>query len=340
MAKGRDKPKGADTLEGDSGPAPQPRPFWSGVIAFGLVSLPVSLFPANRGRAVRLKMVDEDGTALRRHYFCEQEARMVTRDELVRGYPVEEGFVVVKDDELAALAPEKRREIDLRRFVPLRDLDPVYFQRGYFLAPDPDATKAYRLLARSMEDQGRAGIATFVMRDKEYVVAIIAEGGILRAETLRFQDEIRSPEAVGLPDLGGAPKRQVQTLATSMRSLFETGLDPAILSDGEARRLLELVRRKLEQGKDVIAEPEAPPPEEEGNIVDLMEVLKARLAGREMGDEESKKKGSAGTGRRGAREKLESLTREALYARAKDRDIAGRSRMTRDELVEALRKAE
>lgn len=112
----------------------------------------------------------------------------------MRGYEVEKDrFILVDDEELVALAPEKSQEIDLKRFVELSEIDPVYFERAYFLAPDRDAVKAYRLLARTMEEAGRAGIATFVMRGKEYLVAIIAEQGFLRAETLRFHDELRIP---------------------------------------------------------------------------------------------------------------------------------------------------
>jgi DNA end-binding protein Ku len=184
----------------------QPRSFWSGTIAFGLVSIPVSLFVANRRGGIPLRMVDADGTPLSRRYFCSKDEEPLDRNAIVRGYEVEPGhFITVTDEELAALAPEKSREIDLKRFVPLRQIDPIYFERAYFLAPERGATKAYRLLARAMEDAGRAGIATFVMRDKEYLVAIIGEGGLLRAELLRFRDDPRMQ--VLKRSLAEAPRR-------------------------------------------------------------------------------------------------------------------------------------
>src|SRR5512143_3185211 len=187
----------------------QPHAFWSGIIAFGLVSLPVSLFPAHSGK-VALKMVDAKGTLLRRQYFCGNDHRPLERDDIVRSYEIEKyHYVVVEDEELEALEPKKSREIDLKRFVPLSSINPVYFERAYFLVPDGDTTKAYRLLAKSMEDEQRAGIATFVMHGRDYLMAIIAEGGILRAETLRFHDELRTPEQIGLPPRQPADKKTV-----------------------------------------------------------------------------------------------------------------------------------
>src|SRR5262245_46887476 len=146
-------------------------------------------------------MVDEDGTPLARRYFCPEEEKALEWDDLVRGYEIApEEYVVVTDDELEALEPRKSHDIDLRRFVPVDQLDPKFFERGYYLTPAGETTKAYQLLAAIMEKSGRAGIATFVMRGKEYLIAIVADHGILRAETMRFADEIRTPKDVGLPE--------------------------------------------------------------------------------------------------------------------------------------------
>ncbi|MEX2542412.1 MAG: Ku protein [Trueperaceae bacterium] len=257
---------------------PRLRPFWSGTIAFGLVSLPVSLFVANRGKRVSLRLVDDDGTPLSRRYLCPAEEKPLSNDEIVRGYEVaKDEFVVVSDDELDALAPEKSQEIDLRRFVALSGIDPVYFERAYFLAPDKGASKAYRLLARAMEESGRAGVATFVMRGKEYLVAIIAEKGILRAETLRFHDELRSPEQVGLPALEEVEAARVEELEREIDALADEELDRSELADRQADRMLELVQRKLESGDDVVAAPEELEPEEGDQTIDLMQVLKQSL---------------------------------------------------------------
>jgi DNA end-binding protein Ku len=129
-----------------------PRPFWSGTITFGLVSLPVSLFVATRSKKVSLRMIDDEGKLLARRYFCPKQERALEPEEIVRGYAVEKDkFVAVKDDELDAIAPQKPQEIDLRRFVPVDAIDPMYFERAYFLTLGKGATKPYRLLAKSMK---------------------------------------------------------------------------------------------------------------------------------------------------------------------------------------------
>jgi DNA end-binding protein Ku len=259
----------------------QPHAFWSGILAFGLVSLPVSLFPAHGGK-VSLKMVDGNGALLRRQFFCEHENKPLEADDIVRGYEIEKyHYVVVEDEELEALEPKKSREIDLKRFVPLSSINPIYFERAYFLVPDSDTTKAYRLLAKSMEDEQKAGIATFVMHGKDYLVAIIAEGGILRAETLRFHDELRTPDQIGLPARQAAEKKVVERMRAAIKKLTRKQLDPGQLSDEHSHGLMQRVEEKIKSGTDVMKAPEeAEPAEAASNVIDLMQVLKERLQGR------------------------------------------------------------
>ena len=252
------------------------RPFWSGTIAFGLVSVPVALFPGTRRERVSLRMLAPDGTPLRRRYFCAKEQVPLDSDEIVRGYEVEAGrFVTVDDEELDRLAPEKSREIDLRRFVPREEIDPRFFDRAYLLTPTGPSNKAYRLLAEVMERSGRAGIATFVMRGTEYLVAILAEDGILRAEALRFADEVRTPDAVGLPEPGEAPKASVREIRKVVKELAADELDPAELEDDADDALRELASRKRAAGEDVVEAPEEAEPR--AQVVDLMASLKESL---------------------------------------------------------------
>lgn len=260
----------------------RPRSFWSGTITFGLVSVPVELYPANRSQRVSLRMVSREGTPLERRYFCAQEERALDWDEIVRGYEIEKDtYVVVTDDELEKLAPDRTRDIDLRRFVPAADVDPMHFERAYYLTPGGNSTKAYRLLAATMEQTGRAGIATFVMRGKEYLVAILAEGGILRAETLRFADEVRDPDEVGLPAPAKPEAATVRKMEKAIEKLARASLDEEELEDRASARLLELVERKEKAGTDVVPMPagEAGPGSADG-VIDLMEVLKRSLQGR------------------------------------------------------------
>jgi DNA end-binding protein Ku len=265
--------------EAHDGHGVAPGAFWSGIITFGLVSIPVDLYSAHRPKAVSLRLVDRHGTALHRRYFCPRDHQPVGRDELVRGYEIEEGrYIVVEDEELEALAPKKTREIDLRCFVDLAELDPVYFQHAYFLLPAGGVDKAYRLLAEIMQRSGRAGIATFVLRGREHVVAIISAGGILRAETLLFADEIRAPEAVGLPPLEKAPAAKVKRLRQAMKKLLKKEFDPDLLRDRHAHRILELVQQKLAAGEDVAAKAAEPAESESAEIIDLMAIIKERFS--------------------------------------------------------------
>jgi DNA end-binding protein Ku len=256
------------------------RSFWTGTITFGLVSVPVALFPATRSRGVSLRMVDKDGTPLQRRYVCSKDEKPLDWDDIVRGYEIKkEKFVVVTDDELEAVEPRKSREIDLQLFVDVEELDPVFFQRAYFLTPSGGSNKAYRLLSEVMEDTGRAGIATFVMRDKEYLVAILSEKGILRAETMRFHDEIRKPAEIGLP------KKPKTTAATSVKR-FENAVASRTgkvnfreFLDEQAKALEQLAQKKQKRGEDVVKVAEAQAEEPGGEVVDLLEVLQKTLRG-------------------------------------------------------------
>lgn len=301
---------------------------WSGTVAFGLVALPVRLFPANRSARASLRMVTEGGQPLERRYFAGDDGDALDADAVVRGFPIgDDRFVVVEDDELEALDPDKSHEIDLSRFVDQAEVDPMLFERGYFLAPDRGGLKAYRLLAETMEAAGRIGIATFVMRDTEYLVAIIADDGILRAQTLRFHDELRSPDDVGLPDLGEADAGLREAAERAMKRLSADELDRTQLRDRATQRLLKLVARKRKAGEDVVA---LAPGSTEGPVeeVDLMQVLKESLA--QVEDE------AAGSGAEGD---LDGRTKHELYARAQELEVEGRSRMTKRELVDAIRSA-
>jgi DNA end-binding protein Ku len=283
------------------------RAFWSGTITFGLVSIPVNLFPGVRSQRAALRMLADDGTPLQRRFFCEKQKREVSRDEIVRGYEATKGkFVVVSDDELEALEPKKSRDIDLRRFVPADDIDPLFFERSYFLAPAGETTKAYRLLAETMEKTGRAGIATFVMRDKEYLVAIISEDGLLRADTMRFADEVRTPESVGLP----AKSKVKATDVARMRKLIKTHssakLSVTELVDEYSERLRKLVARKEKKDEDVYELPEDfqddEGDDEDVQVIDLVEVLKRSLKGGNGGARKSARK----TARKSTRRKKAS----------------------------------
>jgi DNA end-binding protein Ku len=239
----------------------------------------VNLFPANKSNRAPLRMLSSEGEPLARRYYDEKTERDLDADQMVRGYEIEKGkYVVVTDEELDRLAPDKSRDIDLKRFVPASSIPPVHFERGYFLAPASGSEKAYKLLTETMEKGNKAGLATFVMRGKEYLVGIFAEHGILRAETMRFRDELRSPADVGLPKKQKAPPAMVRKFEKLISSKSKKELSPRKLEDEQTERLLKLVKKKSGQRKNVV-EIEAEK-RDEGKVIDLVAMLKKSLAGK------------------------------------------------------------
>ena len=226
-------------------------------------------------------MLSSEGEPLARKYFSEKTERDLDADQMVRGYEIDKGkYVVVTDEELERLAPEKTRDIDLKRFVPQESIPPVYFERGYFLTPDAGSEKAYKLLAQTMEDDGKAGLATFVMRGKEYLVSIFAEHGILRAETMRFPDELRSPADVDLPKKPKVPPAMVRKFEKLISNKSKKQLSERKLEDEQTERLLKLVKKKSAQRKNVVEVETEQRDEGKGKVIDLMAVLKKSLAGK------------------------------------------------------------
>jgi DNA end-binding protein Ku len=227
-------------------------------------------------------MLGPDGQPLSRKYFSEKTERDLDADEMVRGYEINKGkYVVITDDELERLAPDKTRDIDLKRFVPEESIPPVYFERGYFLTPAAGSEKAYKLLAETMEKEGKAGLATFVMRGKEYLVAIFAENGILRAETMRFPDELRTPAEVGLPKKPKIPRAAVAKFEKLIGSKSKKQLSPRKLEDEQTERLLKLVKKKSAQRKNIVElDIDKRDQSDQGKVVDLVAILKKSLAGK------------------------------------------------------------
>ena len=224
-------------------------------------------------------MLGDEGAPLQRRYYSQKTEKDLDPDELVRGYEIDKGkYVVVTDEELERLAPEKTRDIDLRRFVKEDSIPPVHFERGYFLTPETGSEKAYKLLAETMAKSGLAGLATFVMRGKEYLVAIFSDHGILRAETMRFADELRSPGELGLPKKKKVPAATVRKFEKLISSRSKKEFAGAKLQDEQAESLLKLVRKKEKNRSNVVkVEPEEREP---AKVIDLVAVLKKSLAGK------------------------------------------------------------
>lgn len=254
--------------------------FWSGSLTFGLVNVRVLVFPATRHSGVRLRLMSDRGSFLKRRFFCPRDDKELSQDEIVRGFELDDGsYITVTDKELETLEPEKTQEIVLKEFVPLSELPPALLERGYILTPQKEAIKAYRLLAEVMERAERAGIATFVMRDREYLIAIFARSGILCAETLRFHDEIRKPAAVGLPKVQTAPRARVAAFERAIDALSSRAMPPADPFDDDDQKLRTIIGKKVKAGHDLVrVETESREVDQEDESdVDLLETIRQSL---------------------------------------------------------------
>lgn len=262
------------------------RSFWSGTITFGLVSIPVDLLSAVRARQTAMKLVDKDGHALGRQYHCSKEGTPLSNDELVRGYETDEGkLVTITDQEFESVAPEMSSDINLINFVPAQQIAPIYFQKPYFLAPAGKSARSYNLLAATMARTGHVGIGSFVMRGHEYLVAIVADHGVLRADTLRYADEVRTPESIGLSTRGNAPAKLVNEFAADIQALQRDELNMAELEDIDAERLEALVQAKKKDHHNLIHQTDLESEDAEASagsakVIDLMAVLRRSLSKR------------------------------------------------------------
>jgi DNA end-binding protein Ku len=246
---------------------------WKGAILFGLVSIPVGLYPATEEKSVRFHQLHKDDMArIRYRKVCSLDEEEVDNDEIVRGYEYRKNeYVVVTDDELDALPVESSRAIDIAQFVDIQEIDPVYFQKSYYLAPTGPATKPYHLLAQVLEDEQRVAVAKIALRDKEHLAVIRARDGLLLLETMFWPDEIREPAFEEL-DKKVSIREQELTMAKSLIANLTEPWDPTAYQDEYREALLELIDKKA-AGETV----EVAPREQPAKVIDLMEALKASV---------------------------------------------------------------
>lgn len=254
-----------------------PRSIWRGAISFGLVNVPVKLFSAVSKKTVRFNQLhDADGVRIQMKRMCPADGEEVPYEHIVKGYEISpDQYVVITPDELKALDPEKSRSIDIEDFVDLDEIDPLYFDHPYYLAPDAGAAKAYGLLLKALGESGKVAIARFVMRDKQYLSAIRAANGVLTLETMLFADELVTPDQIEeLPDVANvkATKREVEMAQQLIESL-STSFEPGKYEDTYRDRVMDLIERKA-QGEEIATQPEAEAPKE---VPDLMAALEASI---------------------------------------------------------------
>jgi DNA end-binding protein Ku len=256
-----------------------PRAIWSGAISFGLVNIPVKLYSAVNRKTVRFHQLDaSDNGRIQQKRVNPRTEEEVPYENIVKGYEISpDRYVVITPEELDALEPQKTRTIDIEDFVDLDEIDPIYYDHPYYLAPDTGAAKAYKLLLEAMKDSGKVAIARVVLRSKEHLVAIRPRDGVLTMETLLFADEVIDPDSLEEAPVDGEvkiQKREVE-MAKQLIDSLSSDFEPERYRDEYRDRVLELIERKAE-GQEISVEPA---PEQPKEVPDLMAALEASIQG-------------------------------------------------------------
>jgi DNA end-binding protein Ku len=303
-----------------------PRAIWSGSISFGLVSIPVRMFSAIDEKDLHFHLLHvKDDSRIGYEKVCKEEGKPVPDDEIGKAYEISKGsYVYLTDEDFEAAAGNGYKVIDIEDFVPYEEIDPIYFERTYFLGPGTGGEKAYAVLARAMEDAGLAAIATYVMREKQQLGCLRIREGVLTLEKMYFADEVR-PIAEIEVESASVGKRELE-MASELIDRFRGRFDITKYRDDYREALLDVVKAK-KKGREVHVEPR-----EVAETPDLIAALRESVA---------QARGRKGGGRRApsGNGSLAGLSKRDLEQRARREGVRGYSKMTKDELIEALRSA-
>ena len=262
------------------------RPLWKGAISFGLISIPVRLYSAVENKSLKFHLLhEEDGGRIKYKRECAKCGKEVSWDDIIKGYEYsKDHYVTFTDDEMEALDVDSIRAIDVVSFVPLEDIDPIYFDKTYYVIPEASGIKAYKLLAEALEAEGQVGVTKIALRDKEHLSTIRLKDDVFVLETMHWPDEIRQPEFDELSKRVDVRDQEVKMARQLIQQLSDE-FKPEDFEDEYRIRLQELAEKKVEgQEVTVAQEPEAEP----APVVDIMEALKASVS-------EAKKKRSSET---------------------------------------------
>jgi DNA end-binding protein Ku len=247
---------------------------WKGAISFGLVTIPVAVYPATEEKSLRFNQLhDEDMGRIRMKRVCSVDGEEVDFEHIVKGYEIEKDkYVVMTDDDFDAVPVESSRAIDIQQFVDLDEIDPILFKKSYYLVPDETGAKAYALLRQALSEENKVGIAKVSFRDKEHLSALRFKDDVFVLETMYWPDEVRAAEFDTVPADEKVRDNEVEMARSLIDSLSEPW-NPDVFTDDYREALLEIVEKK------VAGEPiEAPTEEAPARVVDLMEALKASVA--------------------------------------------------------------
>ena len=256
-----------------------PRAIWSGSISFGLVSIPVKLYSAVSRKTVRFNQIDSaTGARVKQKRVSDADGEEVPYERIVKGFELPSGdYVLITDEEVAALDPAAVRTIDIDEFVGLADIDPIFYDNAYHLVPDAQTAKPYKLLANAMEEAGKVGICHFVMRSKQYLAAVRPVDGRLLLSTMVYSDELVDHREIGGFDLLADIEidEKEQQMAEQLIATLDASFDPGRHTDTYREAVLDLIERKAagESGDDFVA---APAPSSD-KVIDLMAALEASV---------------------------------------------------------------
>jgi DNA end-binding protein Ku len=266
-----------------------PRAMWKGAISFGLVTIPVSVYPATEEKTLRFNQLhDEDGGRIRYKRVCEKDGEEVPFEHIVKGYEVEKDrYVVLTDEDFDAVPVASSRAIDIVQFVELDEIDPILFKKSYYLVPEETGAKAYALLREAMRQDDRVGIAKVSFRDKEHIAAVRFKEDAFVLETMFWPDEVRETDFGGV-DVDLEVRDQELQMARQLIDSLSAEWAPEKYSDAYREALVQIVEAKL-SGQEI----EVVEPEPTASVVDLMEALKASVAAAKKGPEAAKAPRSA-----------------------------------------------
>jgi DNA end-binding protein Ku len=315
-----------------------PRSIWRGSITFGLITIPVKVFTAvgrEAGEKVEMHLLHEkDGERI--HYVrnCEKGHKDLDWNEIVKGYEYAKGkWVEITDEDLKALDLESLRTIDVVSFAPYDQIDPVYFDKTYYVVPDEAAIKAYRLLSEALLDENLVGIAKVAMREREHLCCLRVNEDVLIMETMHWPEELRD---ASFDELRKRPKVQdrERKMARQLIQQLSDDFDPSQFKDEYHAALKKLIDKKV-KGEEILV-PEKT--EQPGPVVDLMEALKASVEAARRGDKPKRASSAKRTKAQDDSQDLATLTKQELDEKAKQLEIAGRSNMSKKELIKAIEK--
>lgn len=325
-----------------------PRSIWKGSITFGLITIPVKIFTAvgrESGDKIDLHLLHEkDGERIHYERTCDKGHKNIDWSEIVRGYEYAKGkWVEITDEDLEAVDLESLKTIDVVSFAPWDQIDPIYFNKSYYVVPDESAVKAYRLMSDALADEGLVGVAKVAMREREHLAALRVTDGMLVLQTMHWPEEIREAKFAELRKRPNVQDRERKMARQLIQQLTED-FDPSQFRDEYHKELKKIINKKV-KGEEIVV-PEAAE-EPTGGVVDLMEALKASVEAAKRGEKpkspKSKLSGKKTSGKKSTgkpdKEDLAALSKQELAERAKELDIPGRSGMDKKQLISAIRKS-